>query len=114
MQECFTCSCYHSIPNDPPSLKKEFLWQEFVPSMREVIFLNSLLDLHWKPLILLGNNVSKFKSPAPVTFKLLWKVSKGSRERDDDFSFRAHFLQERQGRAYWSVESGHRPASSSK
>lgn len=99
MQECFTCSSYHSIPDDPPSLQKQFFMARVY--MREVILLNSLLVLHWKPLILLGNHLSKFKSMAPLIFKFLWRISKRIRERDNDFEFIVLFLQGRQGKAYW-------------
>lgn len=61
--EYFSRSRHQNVPNDPPPWQKQFLWQEFVLSMREGISLTSLLSLCRKPPTLLRALLSKWKSP---------------------------------------------------
>lgn len=66
LQGYFSRSRHHNVPNNPPPWQKQFLWQEFVLSMREVISLTSLPNLRGKPPTPLRGPLSKWKSPDPL------------------------------------------------
>lgn len=101
MQEYFHKSCYQNVQNDSTSLQKQFLWQDFVPSMRDIIFLKSLLNSAWKPLTPLRNLLTKFKRPA-LDFQVSVKSIKGEWRKRRWFQPSEHsFYKKGQGRAYW-------------
>lgn len=66
LQGYFSRSRHHNVPNNPPPWQKQFLWQEFVLSMREVISLTSLPNLRGKSPTPLRGPLSKWKSPDPL------------------------------------------------